>query len=123
LPWKNQYVASDATGKFYLLDAHYQPIKTLPLTLNVAHRHQVGLYGDKLMTTNLMADGNWALASLNLVTQDYQRQLSSTLPIKSQFSFNNDASSVIITTQNEVVNQLVRLGYNFGYNFSGNKSQ
>ncbi len=123
LPWRNQYVASDATGKFYLLDAHYQPIKTLPLTLNVAHRHQVGLYGDKLMTTNLMADGNWALASLNLVTQDYQRQLSSTLPIKSQFSFNNDASSVIITTQNEVVNQLVRLGYNFGYNFSGNKSQ
>lgn len=116
LPWKDQYVAADVAGKFYLLDADYQQLKELPMALNFAQRYQVGLYGDKLITTNLMVDSKWALSTLNLLTLDYQRQISSTLPMKSNFSFNQDGSFAIITTENEYTNQLVRLGYNFGYN-------
>lgn len=116
LPWQGRYVAADAAGKFYLLDADYQQIKELPMALNFAQRYQVGLYGDKLITSNLMVDSNWVLTTLNLVTLDYQRQLSRTLPMKSNFSFNHDGSFAIITTENEHTNQLVRLGYNFGYN-------
>lgn len=116
LPWEKQYIAADPQGQFYLLDSSYQQIKQLPMQVNFSQRHQVGVYGDKLIATNLMADSNWALATFDLVTANYQRQLSSSLPMKSDFSFNNDGSIAIVTTENEYTNQLVKIGYNFGYN-------
>jgi hypothetical protein len=86
------------------------------LEVNFNLLHQVSLRGNTLITANIGSDSNWALSTLDLVTEQYERRLSKQLPIKSTFSFNNDGREALVFVENEYDNQLVRVGYNFGYN-------
>ncbi len=116
LPWKDSYIAADPKGQFHLLNSNFHLIKPLPLKINFELRHQVNLLGDKLVSANLKADSNWSLTTLDLLTENTESQFSSSLPIKSSFSFNYDATKSIVTIENEHINQLVKVGYNFSYN-------
>jgi hypothetical protein len=112
LPWNQQFIAADAKGKFYLLDQHYQLVKQLPLKIDFNLMHQVSLHGNKLIAANIGVDSHWRLTMLDLVSEQYQHQVSNTLPIKTTFSFNNDATTAILMIENDHENQLVNLGYN-----------
>jgi DNA-binding winged helix-turn-helix (wHTH) protein len=116
LPWRDHFIVADAKGTFYLLDQDYQLVKQLRLEVNFNLLHQVSLRGNTLITANIGSDSNWALSTLDLVTEQYERRLSKQLPIKSTFSFNNDGREALVFVENEYDNQLVRVGYNFGYN-------
>lgn len=116
LPWRESYIAADPKGQFYLLDLDFHLVKSLPLKVNFELRHQVNLLGDKLVSANLKTDSNWSLITLELLTGNSESQFSTSLPIKSSFSFNNDGTRSIVTIENEHINQLVKIGYNFSYN-------
>jgi hypothetical protein len=116
LPWRDSYIAADPKGQFYLLDPDFHLVKSLPLKVNFELRHQVNLLGDKLVSANLKTDSNWSLMTLELLTGNSESQFSTSLPIKSSFSFNNDGTKSIVTIENEHINQLVKIGYNFSYN-------
>ena len=116
LPWKNQFIAVDAKGQFFLLDQQYQVLKLLPLNIDFNLLYQVSLHGNKLITANIGVDSHWKLATLDLVSEQIQHQVITTLPIKTKFSFNHEGSAAIVSVENDHENQLVKLGYNFGYN-------
>jgi len=115
LPWKQQFIVADVKGQFYLLDQHYQLVNQLQLQIDFNLRHQVSLHGNKLIAANIGVDSNWRLATLNLISGQYHQQVTNTLPIKTQFSFNKDGSAAVVVTGNDHENQLVKIGYNFGY--------
>ena len=116
LPWNQQFVAADAAGQLYLLNHHHQPMKSLKLGIDFKLRHQVGLRGNTLILANIGVDSLWRLTTLDLVSEQLQHQVSNTLPIKTSFSFNNDGTAALLTVENSLESQLVKIGYNFGYN-------
>lgn len=116
LPWKEQFVAADTAGQFYLLDRQYQPVQSLELNINLNRFNQVNLRGNTLILAHLEADGLWRLTTLDLVSEQSQQQVSKILPIKSSFSFSHDGTKAIVMAENVNENQLVEIGYSFGYN-------
>ena len=116
LPWQAQFIASDEKGQFYLLDQQYQVVKPLRFTIDFNFLHQVSVHGNKVISANIGSDSTWKLATLDLITEQYQQQSLNDLPINSKFSFNHDGTESIVSTANDDGNQLVRLSYNFGYN-------
>jgi DNA-binding winged helix-turn-helix (wHTH) protein len=116
LPWQQQFIAADEKGQFYLLDDQFQVVKQLPFTIDFNFLYQVSLHGNKIISANIGSDSTWKLATLDLITEQYQQQSLHDLPINSKFSFNNDGTESIVSTANDDGNQLVRLSYNFGYN-------
>ncbi len=116
LPWRNQFIVADAKGTFFLLNKHYEQVKQLPLTIEFNLLHQVSLRGEKLIAANIGVDSNWKLMTLDLVSGEYQQQVTNSLPIQTTLSFNNEGTGVIVAIDNSHENQLVKLSYNFGYN-------
>jgi len=114
--WNQQFVAVDAEGQFYLLDHQHQPVKALQLSIDFKLRHQVSLRGNTLIIANIGVDSLWRLTTLDLLSGQQQHQVSDTLPIKTSFSFNNESTSAVLMAENDIENQLVKLGYNLGYN-------
>lgn len=116
LPWRQQFIAADEKGQFYLLDQQYQVVKPLQFTIDFNFLFQVSVHGNKVISANIGPDSTWKLATLDLLTEQYQQQSLKDLPINSKFSFNNDGTESIVSISNHDGNQLVRLSYNFGYN-------
>jgi DNA-binding winged helix-turn-helix (wHTH) protein/Tol biopolymer transport system component len=116
MPWERGFVTTDAKGKFYLLDAEYKLIKQLPLEIDLKRKHHISVRGNELIVAQIGADAFWRISALNLVTEQHQQHLSTNLPIKTKFSFKNDGTAAIVETINDDENQLVSVGYNFGYN-------
>jgi DNA-binding winged helix-turn-helix (wHTH) protein len=116
LPWNKQFVGADSKGKFYLLDEQYNIKQELKLNVAFNLMHQISLHGNKLIIANIGSDSNWKLGYFDLVTFSFQQQTLTTLPINTKFSFNRDGTSAIVNTENNTENQLVKLGYNLGYN-------
>ncbi|OBP13347.1 hypothetical protein A5320_18720 [Rheinheimera sp. SA_1] len=118
LPWQKQFIAADAKGAFYLLDSQYQLVRQLPLEIDLTARHQINLRGNKLIVayTNINHASNWSLAELDLVTDHLQLHPIENLPVKTVFSIDKDGSGIIISVGNDHESQLVKFGYNSGYN-------
>jgi DNA-binding winged helix-turn-helix (wHTH) protein len=112
LPWQQQFIAANDKGQFFLLDREYQVVKPLPLKLNFTIRHQIELRGNQLIAANLSLDSNWRFFTLDLVTNDYQQHVASTLPIKTFFSFSYDAQTAIAIVENHLDSELVELDFN-----------
>lgn len=107
LPWRNQFIVADAKGTFFLLNKHYEQVKQLPLTIEFNLLHQVSLRGEKLIAANIGVDSNWKLMTLDLVSGEYQQQVTNSLPIQTTLSFNNEGTGVIVAVDNSHENQLV----------------
>lgn len=112
LPWRDQFIVADAQGTFFLLNKQYEQVKQLPLKIEFNLLHQVSLRGEKLIAANIGVDSNWKLMTLDLVSGEYQQQISNSLPIQTTLSFNNEGTGVIVVIDNSHENQLVKLSYN-----------
>ncbi len=111
LPWQQQFIAADDKGQFFLLNREYQVVKPLQLKLDFKIRHQLELRGNQLIAANLSLDSNWRFFTLDLVTNDYQQHVASTLPIKTFLSFSYDAQTAIAIVENHLDSELVELDF------------
>ncbi|OBP13345.1 hypothetical protein A5320_18710 [Rheinheimera sp. SA_1] len=111
LPWQQHFIAANDQGQFFLLDRDYQVVKQLQLKLDFTIRYHIGLRGHQLFAANLSLNTNWHFFTLDLVSDDYQQHVASTLPIKTKFSFSYDGQTAIAIVENHLDSQLVELNF------------
>ena len=115
-PYKDGFVAAAVDGSVWLLNSDMQRLKQLYQSIHYDLDYQLVLRGDKLnvLHRNLMSD--WELVSINLISgQHWQRKLAIS-EFSPQFSLDASGNELLFFKPKVDNNQIVRFGYNFGYN-------
>lgn len=110
------YVAADSNGNVWRLDTGYNRTGSLYKGVLFDLEYQFIVRDDKLVMAYRTFMGDWILADINLVSQQiWQRSIAFhdfTVP----FSIDGSGLNLIFKTNIKEENQLVKYGYNFGYN-------
>ena len=115
-PYKEGFVAAAVDGSVWLLNTEMQRLTKLYQGIHYDLDYQLVLRGDKLnvLHRNLMSD--WELVSINLISgQHWQRKLAYS-EFSPQFSLDASGNELLFFKPKVDNNQIVRFGYNFGYN-------
>ncbi|WP_052749012.1 winged helix-turn-helix domain-containing protein [Arsukibacterium ikkense] len=111
------YIAADSMGNVWRLDNDYNKIHLLYQGVIFDLEYQFVLHDSQLIIAFRTIMGDWILADINLISQKvWQRSLpfnDFSLP----FSIDYSGRNFIFKTRLKEEYQLVKYGYNFGYNF------
>lgn len=110
------FVVADIEGKFWRLDDSFNKTSLLYEGALVNHDEDVVVRGNQLILAYRTLMGDWILANINLSTQQVWQRSIPFHDFGNPISIDRNGQNLIFKPYDREENQLVKYGYNFGYN-------
>ncbi|WP_166838270.1 winged helix-turn-helix domain-containing protein [Rheinheimera pleomorphica] len=110
------YVAADSSGNVWRLDTDYNRTGLLYKGVLFDLEYQFIVRDDKLVMAYRTFMGDWILADINLTSHQIWQRSIAFHDFSVPFSIDSNGLNLIFKTNIKEENQLVKYGYNFGYN-------
>lgn len=113
---ENGFIAADETGNVWRLDGQLQRIVKLYEGLLYDLDFKFELQGNHLVIVFRTLMGDWKLVDINASDYTVWQRTMPFYDMSTKFSLDKTGTNVIFLTVKKEENQLVKYGYNFGYN-------
>ena len=110
------YIAADSSGNVWHLDNAYDKKNLLYQGVLYDQDYQLVVRANQLIVAFRTLMDDWILANVNLVTRDVWQRRTAFHNFSLPFSVDKSGHNLIFKTNIKEENQLVKYGYNFGYN-------
>jgi len=115
--FSNGYVAATSDGEVWQLDKLFKRRQLLSKLSFIEFSYDLRVQNDQLIIITRDLGGTWILKNINLMTLEKWQRSIPYFDFSLTYSLDNKAENVIYRTLEAKENQLVKYGYNFGYNF------
>lgn len=110
------YVAADSSGNVWRLDTDYNRTDLLYQGVLFDLEYQFDVRNNQLIAAFRTIMGDWVLVDINLTSQQIWQRSIAFHDFSVPFSIDSSGKNLIFKTNIKEENQLVKYGYNFGYN-------
>ncbi|MDX1390752.1 MAG: winged helix-turn-helix domain-containing protein [Rheinheimera sp.] len=110
------YVSADNNGNVWRLDTAFNKTDLLYKGMIFDLEYQFEVRNNQLITAYRTIMGDWILADINLTSQEIWQRNIAFHDFSVPFSLDKSGQNLIFKTNIKEENQLVKYGYNFGYN-------
>ncbi|MBU1308897.1 MAG: winged helix-turn-helix domain-containing protein [Gammaproteobacteria bacterium] len=111
------YVAATPKGEVWLLDKLLKRRQFLSTLSLIEYSYDLRVENNQLILITRDLGGDWILSNINLTTLEKWQRNIPYFNFSLTYSIDANAENLIYRTSERKENQLVRYGYNFGYNF------
>lgn len=110
------FVAADADGNVWLLNDELNRERLLYQGVLYDLNYQLSVQAGQLIIVYRSRVNDWVLSSVNIKTSELWQKRLPQQDFSKNFSIDPSGKKIIFITMKKEENQLVRFGYNFGYN-------